>query len=526
MVPDSDVVDDDVLSDEEFRARLARTPGDLRRLDQIDGAETNWLWLDRIPLGHVTIVAGASMSGKSMLAAALATHVSSGAAWPCATGPCATGPGATGPCATGPGATSGPPAGTVLIAQANRHENSVLKRRLLVAGGDERRLAVVNHSTQSDHDAGSDDSGDKWTPAERLLCKLEGTLVEVRSVSLVVLDDLAGWLGPKRLPPDELAVLFQQLADLAARQRIALVVLWRLEKGVRGGEARVLDGLGAAAPVVWLMARDSYASEERLAVCTQNRLGRQAENLAFRIADHRLVWQAAARQAAADDVVAARTADRHERRQAGEWLREVLARGPIEAKQLWEEARKCGLAERTVRRAAAELGLRPTKDGKSGTWYWGVGFPGAAPSPANWEAMSAGESAPSVAALTTVGRLADEAVVQVELRRDAAPSVATLPAVGSLADSAAAGQIPPSAEAAPSVAALPSVGSLAKPAVVGQVPPSAEAQPSVAALPPLGNLANAKDPPPAAARSDREQNRLTRRERKALERTMRICRDG
>ena len=241
------------------------------------------------------------------------------------------------------------------------------------------------------------------------------------------------------------------------------------------------------------------------------------------------------------------TADRHERRQAGEWLRDVLARGPMEAKRLWDEARHCGLAERTVRRAAAELGLRPTKDGKSGTWFWGVGFPRVAPSPANWEALPEGDSAPSVAALPGVGSLAGEAVVQVELRREAAPSVATLPAVGSLAESAAAQQVPSSGEAAPSVAALPGVGSLAGEAVVQAEPrreaalpgvgslageavvqaePRREAAPSVAALPPAGSLAKPEAPPPAAAQSARQRNRLTRRERRALERTMRICRDG
>lgn len=478
MPPDQADVEDDVLTDEQFRARQARTPGEVMRLDQIDGAETHWLWPDRIPLGHVTIVAGASMSGKSMLAAELAAHVSSGAAWPRA---------------TGPGADGGPSAGTVLIAQANRHENSVLKRRLLAAGADEGRLAVVNRSTPPD-DGG--EVGDELTPVEQLLCKLEGSLVQVRDVSLVVLDDLAGWLGPQRLPPDEWAVLFQKLAGLAARKRIALVVLWRLEQGMRGGQTRLLDSLEAAVPVFWLLARDPYEGEERLAVCTRNRLGRQAENLAFRIADQRLVWQAAARKASADDVVAARTADRHERRQAGEWLREVLARGPIEARQLWEDAKKCGLAERTVRRAAAELRLRPTKDGKSGTWYWGVGYAGAAESPANGEMSPQVQGAQSVAALPAVGSLAGGAVVQVELRRDAAPSVAALPADGSLAKSAEA----------------------------VQVSPPSKAPPSVAALPPDGSLANPQSP--SSTRSTRKRNRLSRREREALERTIEICRDG
>ena len=508
MKPDSHVLDDDVLSDEELRARQAQIPGEVMSLEQIDGAETDWLWPDRISLGHLTVVFGASMSGKSMLAAELAAHVSRGA-----TGSSATGPGAIGPV--------GRPAGTVLIAQAKGHENSVLKQRLVAAGADVRRVAVVNCSSQSPDDA---EPGDAMTPGERLLCKLEDTLGQVRDVSLVVVDDLAGWLGPKRLPPDELAVIFQKLEELAVRKRIALVVLWRLEKGVRGGQARMLECVEAAAPLAWLVARDSYVEDERLAVCTHNRLGRQADNLAFRIAGHRLVWQAAARQATADDVLVAGTVDRHERRQAGEWLRELIARGPIEAKQLWDDARKCGLAERTVRRAAAELRLHPRKDGKSGTWYWGIGSARVAESPVNAEAPPEKEGAPSVATLQTVGSLADSAVAG-QLSAVAAPSVAALPSVGSLASEAVV-QVELRREAAPSVATLQTVGSLADSAAAGQVAPSGDAAPNVAALQTVGSLAQAQSPPPAATRCGRKGKRLTRRERQALERTMQICRDG
>jgi hypothetical protein len=41
MMPDPDFREDHVLTDEEFQARLARTPGEVRRLEQIDGAETD-----------------------------------------------------------------------------------------------------------------------------------------------------------------------------------------------------------------------------------------------------------------------------------------------------------------------------------------------------------------------------------------------------------------------------------------------------------------------------------------------------
>lgn len=187
---------------------------------------------------------------------------------------------------------------------------------------------------------------------------------------------------------------------------------------VRGGARRTLDTLLALAPVVWLLTRDPYTPGRRLAACAQNRLGRPADNLAFEIEGDRVVWRRAMRQVDADDLVAAQGVDRHERQQAGAWLLNLLQEGPIEADQLWEEARICRLAERTVRRAAAELGLRPIKQGQGGPWRWGWNKAGEQPGPDGRE-----NPVPSVAAFEPVGSLPNSAVVAVEMRRDAAPSV-------------------------------------------------------------------------------------------------------
>lgn len=100
---------------------------EIPRLDQIDGEETSWLWPDRLPLGHVTVVAGEAGSGKSLLSAEIAARASNGEGWP--------------------DAPDKRPAGTVLIAHSDRHLNAVVKRRLLVAGADARRVAIVNRPT-------------------------------------------------------------------------------------------------------------------------------------------------------------------------------------------------------------------------------------------------------------------------------------------------------------------------------------------------------------------------------------------
>ena len=445
---------------------------EVRGLEEIDGAETTWLWHERIPLGHVTVVAGEAASGKSLLAAEIAARASSGEAWPDA-----------------PDSDRRPP-GQVLVAHSDRHMNAVLKRRLMAAGANPRQVAIV------DQGLGAPDG---VPSGEALLAHLESALKKVPDCSLVVVDHLRAWLGKINLGPQEQATAFARLADFAARRRIALVVVWRLDKTAPGGPARALDGLLAVAPVVWLLASDPYRGEVYRAVCAQNQLGRLPDNLAFCVEGDRLAWQPPGSQATADEVVAAtaRSVDRYERRQAGQWLLELLADGPIEAGQLWEEARQCRLSERTVRRAASELGLHPIKVGQRGPWLWGFRGESISRKPMHEDAEAvAGQSAcdvapENVAALETVGSLANSAVLNVELRRDAAPSVATTARIDPTNDlSEAAAQTEeatrqstgePSgavtaadAPASQNVAALETAGSLGTNEAAAQTNPNAE----------------------------------------------------
>ena len=462
---------------------------ELLRFDQIDGAETSWLWPERIAVGQVTVVAGEAASGKSLLVAELAARVSSGEAWP------------------DEPATDGRPRGSVVIAQADRHLSAVVKRRLTAAGADLRQLALLERDGELP--AGR-------TTAEVLLNRLQSALEQVPDCSLLIVDHLPGWLRTANPRPDERAAVFDRLAELAAHRQIALVVVWRLEKTVPGGPGRALDALLPLAPVVWMLARDPYRDNTFRAVCAQNQLGRLPDNLAFRVEGDRLVWRPMHSQATADEVVAAtaRSVDRYERRQAGQWLLELLAAGPIEAGRLWEEARQCRLSERTVRRAAAELDLHPMKVGQRGPWLWG--FRGDMRCSAGREIrkdqeavaiLPASEAASeNVAALETVGSLPNSAVVQVELRRDASPSVTST------------GQIDATSKEAGKIAAHsdgPREQVTREPAAAATASEDSASQ-NVAALEPVGSL----EPGEAASRpaQNAEERRLRKlsRERKAM----------
>ena len=58
--------------------------------------------------------------------------------------------------------------------------------------------------------------------------------------------------------------------------------------------------------------------------------------------------------------------------EAEEFLRDILAAGPIPQKEVKDAAGGHGLAWRTVQRAKARLRVRATKDGMDGGWSWSL----------------------------------------------------------------------------------------------------------------------------------------------------------
>ncbi len=56
--------------------------------------------------------------------------------------------------------------------------------------------------------------------------------------------------------------------------------------------------------------------------------------------------------------------------EAKDFLREELVAGPRPVQELKTAAAAAGLAWRTIRRAQAELGIKPDKLGLDGCWQW------------------------------------------------------------------------------------------------------------------------------------------------------------
>jgi putative DNA primase/helicase len=59
------------------------------------------------------------------------------------------------------------------------------------------------------------------------------------------------------------------------------------------------------------------------------------------------------------------------KREARDFLRERLEGGPVNSDNIIEEAKQEGIAEKTLRRAKKELGVKSRRQGGTeGAWFW------------------------------------------------------------------------------------------------------------------------------------------------------------
>jgi hypothetical protein len=140
----------------------------------------------------------------------------------------------------------------------------------------------------------------------------------------------------------------------------------------------------AAARAAWVVAKDPENETRRLFLPLKNNIGNDSTGLAFEIQSaqvkspaglietSRVMWEAEGVAVTAAEAMAAQ-ADPEQRSasdEAQEWLREVLAAGPMKASDVNKEARQAGIGDKALRSARERMGIKPHKRGFSGGWWW------------------------------------------------------------------------------------------------------------------------------------------------------------
>ena len=324
----------------------------------VEPVKVSWLWPSWLARGKLALVDGDPGLGKSAMTLNLAARVSAGMSFPDGS-----------PCE---------PAGVVLLSAEDGLADTI-RPRLDAAGADTSK--ILSLATVPDEDG-----------HERLLSIPEDLpLIErgIRRVGarLVVVDPLMAFLsGNTNSHRDQdMRRALAPLAGLAERTGAAVLVVRHLNKAAannplyRGGGS---IGIIGAARMAFVVGKDPKDDNRRVLASTKNNLAPTPRSLVFGLteADNGSVevnWLGQS-EVSAKDILATPQDQEHAdaRGEAVEFLNDVLADGPMPAKEVVEEADDAGIAEKTLRRAKKLLNVmvyreNTTGEGRgSGRWMW------------------------------------------------------------------------------------------------------------------------------------------------------------
>jgi hypothetical protein len=329
-------------------------------LSTVKPQRVNWFWPGRIPFGKLTILDGDPGLGKSVLSIDLAARATRGLSLPFED--------------REPGEDRDP-VGVILLSAEDSLEDTI-RPRLDAAGADDDRVLSLDKIPDGDNDRLPVLPND--VPYVRIACRQ-------MNAGLIIVDPLAAFLGSDtdtHKDQDCRRALYP-LAVMAQEMGTAIVVIRHLNKATggnplyRGGGS---IGIIGAARSGLLVARDPDNPDRRVLASTKCNLAKLPTSLAFDLSTAangalRVGWIGPSAHTAESLLAAAHDdEDRGTVNDAVEVLRVILSNGSRPGKDVKREARNAGVAERTLYRAKAVLGVQSTLIGfgSDGEWRWSL----------------------------------------------------------------------------------------------------------------------------------------------------------
>lgn len=340
---------------------VALIRGDAVRLEPV-----RWLFPGYLPSGMLAILGGAPGTGKTTIALTLAAIVTrgreKGARWP-------------------DGALAGP-AGDVLICSME-DAVEVLAARLVAAGADMTRVHFVNGLA----------SGEEFDPA-RDMPLLEAEAARLPALRLLIIDPIVSAVSGDSHKGAEVRRSLQPVISLGQRAGCSVLGITHFSKGTGGRDPieRITGSIAfAALPRVLMVAAkvrgDGIDAEpRRLLMRAKSNVGPDDGGFAYEleraevapdVEGQRVRWLEAIEGSARDMLAEAENDQVDEDSGSGvdEFLRGLLADGPMPAKAIKGDADGAGYAWSTVQKAATRLGVERRKKGMKEGWVWGLTEP-------------------------------------------------------------------------------------------------------------------------------------------------------
>lgn len=311
------------------------------RASNVTPRAVDWLWHPYVPLGKISVVAGQMGQAKSLLTCWLAAYTA----------------------ARGEG---------VIMMSAEDDPADTVRPRLEAAGADLDRVEIAE-LVELNADALSN------------LCD------ELGGVRLITIDPIQAFLSSSvnAWKGQDVRLALEPVRRLAAERAIAIVLIQHLNRRSDGDPlSRIADSQGipqlARSVMVWGAdpgdPDGDQGSMKALTRAKGNLARGSSDSATFRIVEHVVTEDIKApalergddARIGAEDIVADRET-RSARDEAVEWLGELLASGPIAAKDGQRQAHADGISERTLKRAKAALGVISESNRSDSTisgWTW------------------------------------------------------------------------------------------------------------------------------------------------------------
>lgn len=322
-------------------------------LDSVPPASVKWLWRGRIPLGGITLLDGDPGDGKSSVMYDLAARVTAGRPMPFEE------------------ETSLEAAGVVLL-QAEDSVSTTVHPCIVAAGGDPSEVRVYDRSNF----AGQPLS----LPNDSPIIKAAIDDVNAR---LVVIDPLAAFLAGSSNSESTVRKALSELAVIAERSKVAIVIVRHLTKG-RSGNTKYRGsgsiGIIGAARSALIVADDPSSSDPHQHVLVLNKSNlSDACSMIYRTYKQgdttRVRWLGESPHGVRQlSESAANQFEHSQLEEACYVLTTILSETvePVSAKDVQKKAEKALVSQRTLMRAKKKLGVtsRRVVEKDAVQWLW------------------------------------------------------------------------------------------------------------------------------------------------------------